>query len=113
MAILNITNYDDHPGDANWIVFRFPTEGMAGEFAQALDQAGIGHERDGDGGPPFLVGVKQRHREQAVRLNYSVLGRHRETFIADGLLRWAVLGFVALIMLLALAGYVVLHFGKG
>jgi hypothetical protein len=48
-----------------------------------------------------------------VRLNYSVLGRHREPFIADGLLRWAVLGFVALIMLLALAGYVVLHFGKG
>lgn len=113
MAILNITNYDDHPEDANWMVFRFPTDAMAGEFTQLLDQARIGHERDGAGGPPFLVGVKQRHREQAVRLNYTVLGRHREPFIADGLLRKVVLGFVALIMLLAVAGFVVRNFLNG
>jgi hypothetical protein len=104
MALLNLTNYDDHPEDPNWIVFRFPDQGMAEEFRSAVAAAGLQHEVDTNGGPPFMVGVKQRHREQAVRLNYQVLGRHREPFIGDHLLRWVVLGFVGLLLALAVAG---------
>jgi hypothetical protein len=104
MALLNLTNYDDHPEDPNWIVFRFPDPGMAEEFRVAVAAAGLQHEVDTNGGPPFMVGVKQRHREQAVRLNYQVLGRHREPFIGDRLLRWVVLGFVGLLLALAVAG---------
>lgn len=104
MALLNLTNYDDHPEDPNWIVFRFTEPGMAEEFREALREAGIGCETDNEGGPPYLVAVRQRHREAAVRANYRVLGRHREPFIGDGLLRWVVLGGVGLLLALALAG---------
>lgn len=104
MALLNLTNYDDHPEDPNWIVFRFAEQGMAGEFQQALRTAGIGCEADDQGGPPYLVAVRQRHREAAVRANYQVLGRHREPFIGDRLLRFAVLAIVGLLLALAIAG---------
>jgi hypothetical protein len=106
MAILNLTNFDDHPEDPNWMVFRFPENRQAEEFIAGLDAEGIGHERDA-GGPPFLVGVKQYHRERAVRINYTVVGRHREPFIADRAFRWGLLAFVGVIVLLAVVGWIV------
>lgn len=106
MALLNLTNYDDHPDDPQWIVFRFPDKGQANEFTQALSVEGLHFEEDTSGGPPFLVGVKQRHRERAVRLNYLVLGRHRQPFIADGLLRWSILIIVGLVVAFAMVGVI-------
>jgi hypothetical protein len=107
VAILNITNFDDHPEDPNWIVFRFTTASMATEFTQELDKVGIGYEQGDATEEPFLVGVKQRHREQAVRANYLVLGRHRPPFIADNLFRWVLLVFVAVLITLAIIGRMV------
>ncbi len=69
MRLPNLTNYDDHPTEPGWIVFRFPTAGQADEFAIGLEEAGTRHERDAADGPPFLVAVRQHHRETAVRIN--------------------------------------------
>ena len=78
MALLNLTNYDDHPTEPGWLVFRYADAEMAAEFLAGLEAAGIPHEVDRDEGTLVLVGVKQRHRDAAVRINYAVLGRHRE-----------------------------------
>lgn len=101
MALLNITNFDDHPQEPLWLVFRFHTADIAAEFMLALRAEGIPYEEAPDGGPPFLVGVKQRHRNKAVRVNYAVIGKHRAPFIADGVLRWGVIILVALLTVLA------------
>lgn len=103
---LNLTNYDDHPEEPTWIVFRFAESHIAQEFIAELDREGLKHEHDQNGGPPFLVGVKQHHREIAVRLNYLVLGRHRTPFMGDPVLRWSVFILVALAVALAVAGVV-------
>ena len=107
MAILNITNFDDHPEDPNWIVFRFASAALAREFAAELEKSGIACEQADSTEPPHLVGVKQRHRELAVRSNYLVLGRHRSPFIADRAFRWVLLGFVGLLIALAFIGRMV------
>lgn len=109
MAILNITNFDDHPEDPQWIVFRFKQRGIAKEFVDGLTAVSIPYEQDEGDGAPFLVGVKAHHRETAVRLNYTVLGRHRTPFIADGLVRWSIIGLFAALLLLAVLGMI---FGK-
>jgi hypothetical protein len=106
MALLNLTNFDDHPSDPTWLVFRFGDDDMAREFREGLDAAGIPHEDD-LGAHPRLIAVKQRHRDAAIRIDYQVLGRHRPPFIGDGRLRWGLLGLTALLVLLALVGLVV------
>ncbi|MCB9170833.1 MAG: hypothetical protein H6597_04020 [Flavobacteriales bacterium] len=104
MALFRITNFDDHPSDPNWVVFRFSGRAIADEFKAELEQAAIGFEQDTGEEAPFLLAVKQRHREQAVRLNYLVLGRHRSPFMADPILRWSVIGLVGAAIILALLG---------
>ncbi|WKZ67797.1 MAG: hypothetical protein QY325_07660 [Flavobacteriales bacterium] len=104
MELPNLTNYGEHPADPEWLVFRFADTAMAEEFARGLAEAGLRHERDTEPGPPFLVGVRRVHRDQAVRLNYTVLGRHRKHFLPDARLRWGLIGLVALLLALAAAG---------
>ena len=107
MALLNLTNFDDHPGDPNWMVFRFADREMAHEFITGLEEAGIAFEADLDDPSLALIGVKQRYRDAAIRINYVVLGRHRRPFIGDGLLRWALVGMMALLVALAIIGWLI------
>jgi hypothetical protein len=104
MKLPNLTNFEEHPSEPEWIVFRFAASSIADEFVEELTRAGVKHERDTEGGPPFLVGVRKSQREAAVRLNYLVLGRHRSPFIADRYLRLGVFAFLALLIALAVAG---------
>jgi hypothetical protein len=104
MKLPNLTNFEEHPSEPDWIVFRFGTKGMAVEFVKELEREGLKHERDEGDGPPFLVGARSSQRDAAVRLNYLVLGRHRRPFIADGWLRYGLFALVALLIALALAG---------
>ncbi|MBX2980660.1 MAG: hypothetical protein KF905_15340 [Flavobacteriales bacterium] len=103
MALLNLTNFDDHPTDPTWMVFRFGDAEMGSEFMHGLEQAGIRYEADRDEGMT-LIGVKQRHRDAAIRINYGVLGRHREPFISSPYVRWGLLGLVLLAILAAFLG---------
>jgi hypothetical protein len=109
MALLNLTNFDDHPTDPTWMVFRFGDREMAREFIAGLEAAGIPFEaedeEDVDAGAVRLIGVKQRFRDAAVRVNYVVLGRHREPFLSNALLRWVLLAFVGLLVGLATLGW--------
>lgn len=104
MKLPNLTNFDEHPTEPGWLVFRFPTREQSEEFAAELQRAGLGCERDDSDGPPFLVATRERHREAAVKANYLVIGRHRKPFLADATLRWGVIAFFILLLALALAG---------
>jgi hypothetical protein len=104
MKLPNLTNFDDHPTEPGWIVFRFPTAAQASEFIQELEKNGLRCEQDNSEGPPFLVAAKQYQREAAIRANYRVLGRHRKPFLGDPTLRWAVITLFALLLSLALIG---------
>lgn len=105
MDLPNLTNYAEHPTEPDWLVFRFPVAAQREEFAQMLGAEGIRHEVDTDAGPPYLIGVRSRHRERAVRLNYTVLGRHRRPFLSDPLFRWSVLAAVGALLVLAFIGW--------
>jgi len=104
MSLFRLANHDEHPTDPHWVVFRYGDPGLADEFVEELVRAGITHERDAEG-PPYLVAVKRREREQALRLNYVVLGRHRDPIIPDRRLGWAIVAFVGIMLLLALIGW--------
>jgi len=109
MALLNLTNFDDHPTDPTWMVFRFGDRDMAREFIAELQAAGIAFEAEEEDdvqtGAVRLIGVKQRFRDAAVRANYVVLGRYRQPFLSNTFLRWALLAFVGLLVGLAVAGW--------
>ncbi len=102
---LRLTNFEDHPTDHRYMVFRFPTSQMAGEFMDGLTMKAIPFEADDSGGPPYLIGVKKQFRERAVEVNYIVLGRHRQPFISDPVFRWFVFILVAAAIILAVVGY--------
>jgi len=104
LEAFNITNFREHPTEEQWLVFRFTTREQALEFEAELRAAGLRHERDEQGGPPFLVAARKADREQVVRLNYLVLGRHREPFIANKALRWALILFLGLLLALIVIG---------
>lgn len=104
MRLPNLTNYEEHPSEPEWLVFRFSSEEQARAFEEALREAGLRHERDTEGGPPYLVAARRADREQAVRFNYVVLGQHRAPFIPHRGLRWVVFGIVAAFIALAIAG---------
>lgn len=106
MALLNITNFDDHPEDPNWMVFRFKERAMAAEFVDGLIGSSIPFEQDESGNAPFLVGVKAQYREKAVRINYVVIGKYRSPFIADRILRWGLIGFLVLVFIMIVLGMV-------
>ena len=88
------------------MVFRFAERGIADEFIEGLRAASIPFESDDSDGPPYLIGVKTQYREKAVRINYTVLGRHREPFIADGMMRWGLIGLLGVLLLLAVLGMI-------
>jgi hypothetical protein len=109
MKLRGLTNYDEHPTEAGWTVFRFAQPEAAAEFAAELEQAGIRCERDEPTEAPYLVAVRDRHHEPAVRINYRVLGRRRKPFMADPWLRWTVLALVLGLVALALIGALRAH----
>jgi len=104
MSLFRLANHDDHPSDPHWVVFRYGDRQLADEFVDELGKAGITHERDTEG-PPFLVAVRRRQREEALRLNYLVLGRHRDPIIPDRRLGWAIVIFVGIMLMLAITGW--------
>lgn len=106
MALLNLTNFDDHPTEPTWMVFRFGDRDMGREFMEGLEAAGIPYEANEEDERMRLIGVKQRHRDAAVKINYRVLGRHREPFIGDKAIRWTLIAFTMFLVLLALLGAV-------
>lgn len=104
MSLIDLTNYSEHPTQPTWLVFRYPTSRHATDMVEELKRAGVRHEVDLLEGPPFMVGVKKTDRALAEKLNYTILGKYRKPFIANRVMRWAIILITVGILALAIAG---------
>lgn len=103
---MNITNFDDHPGDNRYYVFKYRLDEHADEFATLLQEKNVVYERFYDEDNDMtLFGIAKTFSKEAIWCNNIVHGRHRKPFISIGILRWALLIVTAGMILLALIGY--------
>jgi hypothetical protein len=104
----NITNQIDHPDRPNYLVFHFKEEIKAEQFEEALKKEGLfferGQQEENDGSIRHLFGVRKSDTEVVEKINYTIIGKHRDPFIKDKSARWFIIGFGILLGVLALLG---------
>jgi hypothetical protein len=104
----NITNQIEHPDRPNYLVFHFREEIKAEQFEAALKEKNLFYERgqqeENDGSIRYLFGVRKSDTDAVERINYIIIGKHREHFIKDKSARWFIVGFGILLGVLALLG---------
>lgn len=101
------TNWYIHPGDNRFHVFEFRSKALADEYQRDMELVGIEFERapvEQDGLERF--GVHRSDFKAALRVNHLLHGRHRQPFIANLALRWAMLLMTASVVGLAIAGWI-------
>ena len=101
-----ITNYYEHPSNSNYVVFHYLRKEQSDAFKELLEKEKIPFEMhtETEGKTVYLFAVKKINEKRAIRLNFLALGKHREKFIGDPVLRWVVLGIFFFAIALALAG---------
>jgi hypothetical protein len=101
-----IVNYYDHPQNPSYMVFHFLKKEQSDTFRESLIAENIPFESETDTekNTVYLYAVKKNYSKRAIRLNFLAIGQHREKFIGDPVLRWALLGFFLIAVALALAG---------
>lgn len=103
---LGLVNYVQHPGNANYIIFRFADINRANSFEQELTKEKIWFERDEEGGGKYyLFGIHKNDFKRVERLNFRVEGMHKKPLIPFSLLRYSLLLFSGIVMFLAIMGY--------
>ncbi len=106
MAMVNLTNYRDHPTNPTYMVFFFHNKNAADSFEELLliNVVDFERAREDEGRERHLFGVKKTEFHKAEKLNYEAIGRHRQKFIGNRFLRIAVLFFTLVVLLLAIIG---------
>ncbi len=106
----NITNQIEHPTRPNYLVFHFKKEESANEFEKELKNGNFFYERatqdEDDGSVRHLFGVRKSDLNEIEVINYAIIGKYREPFIKDKKVRYAVVGFGILLVILAILGAV-------
>lgn len=105
---MKLINYDEHPGDNRYYVFRFRDEHRATEFDELLTGRNVTFERDSQedaGEIEYLFGIHKDYFKDALWCNNMIHARHRKPFIPSRFGRWALLLFVAGVIALAIIGY--------
>lgn len=105
--VFKITNYYDHPESPRHIVFHYFKKEQAGEFERLLKEGNIEFEKhvEEEGRTIYLFGVHKKFEKEAVRMNFLAIGRNRQPFISDPLLRWLALIVFFLALALAIIGF--------
>ncbi|MFZ5551630.1 MAG: hypothetical protein ACOZCO_00835 [Bacteroidota bacterium] len=105
--LFNITNYYEHPTDSNYVVFHFIREEQALEFEKLLNENKIEFEKFVEKGENiiWMFGIHRRKEKEAVKLNFTAIGKHREKFIPTAFFRWVIILFTLGCIGLALVGY--------
>ncbi len=104
MSSFNLANWEEHPSDNRYFIFRFSKKPHAERFSESLRQENmVYHEHLEDGLRMFAV-----HRDdfdKARKLNYLVMAEHRKPMIANGFLRWGLVLFIISAVTIALIGH--------
>lgn len=104
MSSFNMTNWEEHPRDNRYFVFRFSKMEQARRFAEMLTEKGIeyqAHEEE----EMKRFAVSRADFDQARKLNYLVMAEHREPMIANAVLRWGLVLIVLAAVTIAIIGH--------
>ena len=107
--MFDFTNYRDHPEQREYLVVLFYIEEQADFFESLLKQEGLFYERDReeeDDKTTYYFAVKRQDRKRVLYLNNVTIGKFRERFIPSFWLRWIVFIVSAVVVTLAIWGYV-------
>jgi len=105
--LFNLTNYRDHPENKDYIVFFFYNFEQGSYFQHLLHQNSLEHESFIEEGekPLMLFGIRKRHFKHALDLNNLSYARFKKPFIPNKWIRYAVLGFTIVVIIIAIVGY--------
>tara|TARA_R110002072_G_scaffold301400_2_gene481054 strand:+ start:14412 stop:14834 length:423 start_codon:yes stop_codon:yes gene_type:complete len=105
---LGLVNYVQHPSNPNYIVYRFADINRANSFEMELKNQKIWFERNSEqkrSKEYYLFGIHKRDYNKTEKINYLVEAKHKKPFIPTRFLRYFLLLFSAVVMLLAIIGY--------
>ena len=105
----DFTNFQDHPSNRSYMVFKFHRPEQADYFEGLLHEAGIHYERHDDVDKPerarYLVAAPKKHEKQLRYFNNLAIGKVRHKFIPDRFFRILVFAISAIVLSLAIIGY--------
>lgn len=104
---IDLTNYREHPTRKGFTVFFFYSEEQI-EYFQALlsaDNIWFEAESEVDESGKYYVAIKKSDEKKVLYLNNLVIGKFRNKFIANPLLRYTVIVGSIVILALAFIGY--------
>lgn len=102
---LGLVNYVKHPENPNYIVFRFADAGRANSFETELNNLKIWFEKSEDQGKYILFGIHKNDFKKVEGINYKVEAKHKKPFIPFAALRYGLILFSTIVMILAIMGY--------
>ena len=105
--LFNLTNYRDHPENKDYIIFFFYNFEQGNYFKQLLEKEPLEFEVfiEEESKPIMLFGIRKRYFNQALDLSSLSYARYKKPFIANKLIRFAVLGFTIVAVTIAIIGY--------
>jgi hypothetical protein len=107
-GILRVTNHQNHPTSKYHKVFFFYIEEQADYFEGLLKERNIWFEKDSEFNKDkmmYLFGIKLTNVREVDQLNYLAIGKYRKPIFENKYLRYGVVIFGALIILLGVIGY--------
>jgi len=107
-GILRVTNHQNHPTSKFHKVFFFYIEEQADYFENLLKSKNIWFERDSEfnkGKMMYLFGIKMTNVREVDQLNYLAIGKFRKPIFENIYLRYFVVIFGLLIILMGVLGY--------
>lgn len=102
---LGLVNYVKHPENPNYVVFRFADSNRASSFEEELKKMKIWFEKSDDQEKYILFGIHKNDFKKAEKINYKVEAKHKKPLIPFAVLRYGLIVFSAIVMILAIMGY--------
>lgn len=105
---LGFVNYVQHPENKNYVVFRFADSNRAISFEGKLVESKIWFEKGEEekrGKLYSLYGIHANDFKKVEKINYAVEALHKKPIIPHRGLRWGLLTFSFIVLLLATMGY--------
>lgn len=106
---IDFTNFQEHPTNRSFMVFKFHRKEQADFFEGLLHEAAILYERHDDMDDPdkprYLFAAPKKHEDQLRYLNNLAIGKFRSKFIPDRSFRFLIFFISALVLALAFIGY--------